>query len=206
MRNKIIAFIFFVLFLVVGYKFYVLQDYTDTLLVENKKKDDLISQSAKVDSIIIEKTKEYVKTIHEYKDATTFTRDGEQVSSSQLVTEFNNLLIKNNRLTDSLNYCRKQNKISSLSSEMERLKIADSLSNLNWVLQVLENKYGFKYSINKNQKGTTITHKASTIDSALVLFPYYRHTLTLENKTWTIETDKTYRKQQRKVDKEKENK
>lgn len=202
MKSKLTAIILLILFLVVAFKFYFLQDYVDTLEIEMKKKDKMILNSAKVDSVFIDKTKDYVKTIKEYKNTVSFSRGGKEVSSSDLVKEFNDLIQRNRNLVDSVNKCRTEKKIQiddlKKTLKPEIYKHLDSINNLNWVISVLQKKYGFKYTITKNDKNLTIITQTSKLDSALILFPYYKHTLSSNDKNWVIETDKTYRKNQRK--------
>ncbi|HET8886950.1 MAG TPA: hypothetical protein VFM70_11425 [Salinimicrobium sp.] len=95
--------------------------------------------------------------------------------------------------------------LPKVKEQQKRLQqVLDSLEIYKWQAELTQNNFGISYKIKK--EGSTLTSTRSQnakIDSALVLLKYYRHRLLKdENGDWVIETDREYRKMEKKRNKE----
>lgn len=73
---------------------------------------------------------------------------------------------------------------------MEQLKESE--------VKLAKTSHGIDYQFkNSGVNMKRLEKKTTMVDSAIVLFPYYKLTLTKNGDTWFIETDKNYRKVQK---------
>lgn len=194
----------------------ILYNYNSTLELQLTKRDKIIQRIANTDSVIVEKTKDYAKSIKDFNSEIIFEQNGKNLTSSEivkvfnqiaddnnkLVSENNNLTMSNYKLRDSLLNCKRKNISQQQSYRIDQKKISynylDSISDLNFKLSTIKSNYGIDYQFKKTGLNMKKLEKQTTmVDSAIVLFPYYKHTLTKEGNVWYIETDKNYRKAQK---------
>ena len=199
MKNKIVVFVLFIFLILSILSILILYDYNTKLESQLQLRDNLIQKNEKVDSTIVEKTKDYAQTIKEFQTEVLFERDGKTITSSEIVKIVNGLLEDNSKLRDSIYNSNKSSKSQEklLGDENHKLisRFRDSIDNLVWKLDVIKKNYGINYQIKRiSPNKLSLEKEIGMVDSAIVLLPYYRHTLTKKGDTWYIETDKTYKK------------
>lgn len=115
-------------------------------------------------------------------------RDTLSIFLDSLNLEHNGLIIQYNELIEKYN--------SSIENRIELTKkyfqVLDSLSSFKSIVDLTQSKYSIDYNIRKNGNYKEISIKADKIDSALILLPYFRDRLKLDNekKVWIINTGK----------------
>lgn len=90
--------------------------------------------------------------------------DGIHESKNEIIEQYNALVNKSNEYAEELN----------VISKKLRLK-QDSLSILKSVVRISNRVYGIVYHVTENKGNRKISIESNRIDSALVLFPYYKH-------------------------------
>ena len=209
MRNKATIFFLTILSIVSLILLLILYNYNSEL--ENKiiQKDNLISKSIERDSLLIQKTREYAETIEKYVNNCEFSIDGKKISPTQVVKLANKAMKENQRLKDSLRYFKtlstKQSEV--YPSEYNKLinKYRDSLEIYKWQSELVRKDFGITYDIKVNGNKMTSKRSSKKVDSALALFPYYKHKLSIdEDGYFEIETDREYRRNKRKEEKNKQ--
>jgi len=100
---------------------------------------------------------------------------------NDMISSFNKLAVEYNDLV------RQQNKIITNLNE-----VSDSLSTFKTILALTKSNFDIKYNIKIDGNSKKISLQAAKLDSALVLFPYFRDRLTLdtEKKVWIINTSR----------------
>lgn len=234
MKNKSIILILTIATIVGIIIILILSNYVKELENQVAKKSELIEQSEKSDSLLIEKTKEYADQINEYVQDCNFYIDGKKVSQQEVIRIANKTLDENLKLRDSIqklkfviqttkkNYgisykvekngdtlyaSRNATKIDTALAYLPQIKIqqkriiqlSDSLEIYKWQAELVKENYGISYKIKREGNTLTSTRNSSTkLDSALVLYKYYKHRLSKDkNGDWIIETDKEYRKMEK---------
>ena len=64
---------------------YTFFNYNKELELQIQKRDKTIQQINKIDSILIEKTKDYAKQIEEFKTQPSFIYNGKEITASEIV-------------------------------------------------------------------------------------------------------------------------
>jgi hypothetical protein len=234
MKNKSIILILTIATIVEIIIILILSNYVNELENQVAKKSELIEQSEKSDSLLIQKTKEYADQINEYVQDCNFYINGKKVSQQEVIRLANKTLDENSKLIDSIqklkfviqtakkNYgisykveqngdtlyaTRNATKIDTALAYLPQVKLqqkriiqlSDSLEIYKWQAELVEKNYGISYKIKREGTTLTSTRNSSTkLDSALVLYKYYKHRLSKDkNGDWIIETDKEYRKMEK---------
>lgn len=208
MKNKSIILFLTVISIVCIILVLILFNYKTELENQINKKDDIITKSVERDSLLIQKTSEFAKTINHYVNNCEFSIDGKKITSSQIVDITNKAIEENNKLRDSLNYYKLFSKQQTDYYPIEYNKILskyrDSLEKYKWQAELVKNDFGITYKITSKGNKLSAIRNSKKVDSALALFPYYKHRLSInENGNFEIETDKEYR---RNIKKEEQNK
>jgi|GEM_PF-4197249 hypothetical protein len=191
--------IFNVLLLVVCcFSFYFLvisENSNERLIRQIELKDSLSKKTTKKDSVFAEKTKEYAKVITKYISDCNFKIGDKSISTPELLKISNQAIRDAALYKDSLSMLKTSNeyyKKKALEFQKENVSYTDSAFIYKGLLNVIQKNYKIypKYQRDKNNF-TFYIEGTSTIDSALVLFPYYKHNLTRDTATneWTTVTD-----------------
>lgn len=191
---------------------YTFFNYNKELELQIQKRDKTIQEINKVDSVLIEKTKDYAKQIEEFKTQPSFIFKGKEITASEIVDLLNIAYEKIDDLeidNQSLKYRDSVNKINlntvnyNIEVYKKALKKAEesnyeySKSNyiLNSKLKTIKQNYGIDLKIRKIDSLTIGFDKPMLmIDSAIILYPYYKNRLKIENGTWIISIDEDYEK------------
>lgn len=142
----------------------------------DKSKNDYDQISEKHSKIINENN----QNINDYNSLlnsfNSLNKDHQELQArfNSLVDKFNIKIADKNKLIDDLNV------------------LADSLSSYKSVVRLIQSNYQINYSIIRNGRSKDISINADKLDSALVLLPYFRDRLKLDNagKVWTVITRK----------------
>jgi len=173
MKNKIIIlFLFAILITSVSFNV-VLVNYQTTIESELIEKDKLINRVKTNQTKYGDSIKKYSKTIEKYVDDCNFEYNGKSISSAELITFVNRKLEENDELKFEMENCN------------------DSLKIKSNVLAEAKKHYGIDYIVEKTVNGYTISKSYPTkLDSALVLFPYYKDKINRseDGKNWIITT------------------
>tara|TARA_R110002051_G_scaffold295031_1_gene360746 strand:+ start:109 stop:738 length:630 start_codon:yes stop_codon:yes gene_type:complete len=202
MKNKSIIFLLTTFSIVSMILLLILYNYNSELENQIAQKDSLISKSVERDSLLINKTREYSQIIEKYVNNCEFTINGKNISASKLVKIANETNTENEKLKDSLRYfkllSKKQPKV--YSSEYNKIinEYKDSLSIYKWKAELVKKDFGIVYKVKRKGNKLISERYSKKVDSALVLFPYYKHKLSIDKDGhFEIETDKEYRKMKR---------
>lgn len=202
MKNKSIIFFLTTFSIVSMILLLILYNYNTELENQITQKDRLISKSVERDSLLINKTREYSQIIEKYVNNCEFTINGKEISASKLVKIANETNIENEKLKDSLRYfkllSKEQPKV--YSSEYNKIinEYKDSLSIYKWKAELVKKDFGIVYKVKRKGNKLISERYSKKVDSALVLFPYYKHKLSIDKDGhFEIETDKEYRRMKR---------
>lgn len=213
MKNKSIIFFLTTITIVSLIILLILFNYNSELEKQISHKDNMISKFNERDSLLNHKTQEYAKTIEKYVNNCEFSINGKKISPNEVVKLANKTFIENQKLEDSLSYYKflssKKLKVFKEVYKEEYNKIIkqyiDSLEVLKWKTELVRKDFGITYKIERNGDKLTSTRSSKKVDSALALFPYYKHKLSIdEDGYFVIETDKEYRRNKKKKEKNKQ--
>ena len=98
MKNKIFTGLLFIFFIISSIISLILYNYNSTLELQLTKRDKIIQRTAKTDSVIVEKTKDYAKSIKDFNSEIIFEQNGKNLTSSEIVKVFNQIADDNNKL------------------------------------------------------------------------------------------------------------
>lgn len=126
----------------------------------------------------------------------TFVRDGQEMTSSELVASINASDHESVEALQSL-----VNKYNTLVHDYNELRekyisTKDSLVIQGMALGLIKRNYAIEYATNLNGDTRTVQVMGDKVDSALLLLPYYRHKLTFDSqsKAWIVEYEKLIKK------------
>ncbi len=181
-RNQRLARIILVILSVAVTIFFMISmiNYSRALEGEVAARDSLINLMQKEDSTTLSSTKKYSQIITKYIEDCNILIDGKKVSTPDLVKLLNKQMEENQLLSDSLSYyknlmqaerVRKHHYYSSMNS------IDDSLFISKKIIQLVKQDYGISYEVTRAGNKFSIVRNPSTADSAVILFPYYKHKL-----------------------------
>lgn len=204
MKNKLIIFFLTAICIIGAVIIVILYNYNSEIEEQINNKNKLIEQSAKSDSLLIEKTKEYSEKIEKYINEGGFYINNKKTSPQDIIKLLNKYVKENNELIDSLNYYKALSMTQPktynkyYTDEYNKIisKYKDSLEIYKWQVELVKKKYGIYYNVKRvgNQLNST-KNRRTMVDSAIVLFPYYKHKLSINKDGYfEIETDKEYRR------------
>lgn len=207
MKNKTIIFLLTVISIVSLILLFITSNYNTELESQVSHKDNLLSKAVERDSLVIEKTKQYADIIEKYVNNCEFSIGNKKISAKEMARITNSTLNENKRLKDSLLYYRLRSTYTKdvYIDEYNKIinKYKDSLFRFKWQADLVKKDFGITYSIKKTGTNYTATKNSKKLDSALFLFPYYKHKLSSdENGTLQVTTDREYRKKKRKEEKQ----
>ena len=187
----------------------ILFNYNSELENQISNKDNQISKSIERDSLLIQKTREYAETIEKYVNNCEFSIDGKKISPTEVVKLANKTMRENQKLKDSLNYFKllstQQSEVYPKEYNKLISKYRDSLEIYKWKSELVRKDFGIIYNIQRNGNKMTSKRNSKKIDSALALFPYYKHKLSIDKDGYfEIKTDKEYRRNKRNEEKNKQ--
>lgn len=209
MKNKSIIFFLTTVAIVSLILLLILYNYNSELENQISHKDNLISKSVERDSLLIQKTREYAETIEKYVNNCEFSIDGKKISPTEVVKIANKAMKENQRLKDSLTYFKslstKQSEVYPAEYSKLINKYRDSLEIYKWKSELVRKDFGIIYDIKRNGNKMTSKRSSKKVDSALALFPYYKHKLSVDKDGYfEIETDREYRRNKRNEEKNKQ--
>tara|TARA_B110000967_G_C18784863_1_gene510207 strand:+ start:494 stop:1123 length:630 start_codon:yes stop_codon:yes gene_type:complete len=209
MKNKSIIFFLTTVTIVSLILLLILFNYNSELENQISNKDNQISKSIERDSLLIQKTREYAETIEKYVNNCEFSIDGKKISPTEVVKLANKTMRENQKLKDSLNYFKllstQQSEVYPKEYNKLISKYRDSLEIYKWKSELVRKDFGIIYNIQRNGNKMTSKRNSKKIDSALALFPYYKHKLSIDKDGYfEIKTDKEYRRNKRNEEKNKQ--
>ena len=209
MKNKSIIFFLTTVTIVSLILLLILFNYNSELENQISNKDNQISKSIERDSLLIQKTREYAETIEKYVNNCEFSIDGKKISPTEVVKLANKTMRENQKLKDSLNYFKllstQQSEVYPKEYNKLISKYRDSLEIYKWKSELVRKDFGIIYNIQRNGNKMTLKRNSKKIDSALALFPYYKHKLSIDKDGYfEIKTDKEYRRNKRNEEKNKQ--
>lgn len=213
------------LIVLILFGFFVFQEVNDYINELNNQitiKDERIESLIQSDSIVYEKTKKYSETITKYVNDCNVTIGQTEYSLSEFIDLYIKQINEKIKIKDSLyklnvlykasierygkpySFNRKNDSVIELVPHITDIEqnfkdAKESLGLCKNLVEYIEERFDLKskYTINNN----TISYYYNGVErigSALVLLPYYRHTLSLEGNTWSIQVDDQYLKSERK--------
>jgi len=138
------------------------------------KQTEIIRKTAIVDSIYLNKTKQFSNVITKYISEDNFLINGNKVSTADIVDILNKKIEQNQKLSDSISHLN-----NILAAEKDfNLKYLDSFVRFRYVLNDIKKVYGIQYDCNKLNDKIYFTHGISKADSGLLLLKYFRNRIT----------------------------
>lgn len=198
MKNNLITLFLFILTLILGTCNYILYNNNSEITKQVNERDSLIKSSYLRDSITSIKTQKNAEIITKYVNDCSLEIDGKKISLEEFVKLLNDAYHKNYLLQDSLINQKTINtnlnsQVRSLDlklkiSETRNLIIKDSLEYSNKIIGNFKKQYGIDYDVKVDDKYRVFQFKRSTVDSALILFPYFKDKLKYDSakKVWII--------------------
>ena len=221
MRNSFYAILFIASTLIFAAILYVIYNYNSDLESQVAKKDEIIENFETTDSLNQSLLKEYASKIDNYVDNCTFNINGKEITAQEVVRIVNKEFRNNQLYRDSLDYYKKRTKTlddlykaeynkqlnlnsESYKSQYQRLidEHIDSLNIYRFMVKLAKKHYGLEFKVKKEKNTLSAEWGGKMIDSAIVLFPYYKHRLSKDGDEWTIETDKEFRRIKRRSEKQ----
>lgn len=177
MKNKIFYIILFIILLLSLLITGLLFDSNKELMRDIESKEILINDIASRDSILIEKTKEYSEIISKYTFENEFVLGNKKISVKELVDLFNNMLDENIQIKDSLNYFKSQTRAEKERTTFYKknyIKYLDSMTYYKFGYKSAIKDYGIQYKIKQIDSSIILQRSFSKVDSALLLYPFYK--------------------------------
>lgn len=192
----------------------------DEIIKDLTYKDSLLNQIMDIEYDSAAQTTSYSYRVRDGKilkynvladelDKTKFEYELMSVKHNKIANENTQNIDDYNSLTKSYNslytdYSLLNNKYNSLIDEFNKFvnfqkstietykSTADSLSSFKTIVSLIQSNYHVNYEITKTGKTKKVSINADKLDSALVLLPYFRDRLKLDEngKVWTIKTGK----------------
>lgn len=217
MNSRIINFILFILLIICLGVLFTFYDYNQKLESQILARDKTIDEINKTDSLLVERTKEYVKQIKKFNSQPSYILNGKKITTSEIVDLLNDSYIKNSKLEHENHYLKYKDSISSINSKISNYNInllqnahkknndlaqeyADSASINNAKLNYIKRHYGIyiKHKVIDSIKTIVYNDKMMKVDSALMLYPYYKNRLSFKNGEWNVEIDPGFEKLRKK--------
>lgn len=173
--------------------------FTDNQELKNQviKRDKLIKENVISDSLFNNRKTKGDSIIERYIDECNILINNKKVSTEELldflnsqVDEIKRLEKENYNLSDSLRIYKSYVKLSKSNlnvnyktEEKDNARVAtiilptDSLPIYRKLYHLMQEDYGIYYKIRSDEKSTYYTKTYSKLDSALIVYKYYKHTL-----------------------------
>lgn len=198
MKNNFIVLFLFLLVLLLGSVSLILYINNIEYLEQVNERDALIKSSQIRDSISKVSLQRNADVITKYVNDCNLEINGKKITLDEFVKILNDAYSTNNTLEDSLLRQRVVN--SNLNSqlrtldlkfkieEMKYLLLKDSLDYSYKIIDNFKSKYGIDYNIKIEDKYKIFQFKRSSVDSAMILLPYFRDRLRYDStrKAWII--------------------
>jgi hypothetical protein len=174
MKNKRLLIIVFSLITSITFSFILYKSNQD-LFIEIGKRDELIKRTQLNDSLNCEHTIKYVNTITKYvtQDCGLLI-DNKEISLDEFISIYSDEIDKKNKLRS------------------EIFRVRDSNNILLRQLEIIKIKYSVRANTKKDGNHQVTSAESATIDSALILLPYFRDRLSYDSvkKEWIIRISK----------------
>jgi hypothetical protein len=175
MKSILALFVLAALFL---WSFLTMTNYISDLENGIIERDSIIFKLNRLDSVHSEASKTYSEIITKYIDGCKFMLGDKELSNEDIVKITNELMNENRILKDSL-YNQEIEITSKYNSEL--YKTLDSLNTIIKVFDHYKDEYGISYKINKEGNKKMLLKNITTVDSALILFPHYKHKISYDS-------------------------
>lgn len=199
MKNNIILYIAFFISLIIGVYTIILYTNNSDLLLEIQKREQLIKNIQKRDSLDNLSRKNTNDIFSEYVSSDcSLEIDGKKITLESFVKLLNDSYNKNYLLQASIAKQEFKAKLDSgrvadLESELRKLRneyflFKDSLDYAYRIIKNIKKTYDIDYDFRSESNYRIFQFKFGTVDSALLLFPYYKDRLKYDStrKLWTI--------------------
>jgi hypothetical protein len=197
MKNKIIFLILTSLLLISAFMIVFIYDNNQKLNLVINEKDEMIDNITNRDSILAETTKEYSEVITKYVSADCeFQIEDKTYSAKEMIEMLNYYIVMNDTLKKAVQVSTETMKLAknSILTYASKLQMyMDSTLYYKHTYRTAQKEYGINYDFKRTGKTIHIYSKFSKLDSALLLFPYYRNNLrhdTIAGR-WIITVEKT---------------
>lgn len=186
---KYIALIVFLLIsLIVNFLFY---NYNGELEQNLEAKDETINSILNSDSTFCSEVDTYSETIKRYVSDSSFIVNGVSYTGSDIVKLFNQVIAEKHKIEDSLFYYQDRLNETENFYQEKIYKYSDSTFVLKWQLDEIKKDYGINIKVNKNKDKYTMVKPFNKMDSAIILFPYFKDKLSkTKDGNWVITTEK----------------
>jgi len=190
--NGIVPILAFLTIVSIAGAFFLI-DHSDKLERELIYKDSLIRRIQRNDSLYNNSVKGYSEVIERYISDCNFILNGKKISTEELVKLANHTLNENEILKDSIRYYKLlwlKSQISLSESQLKYDSTYDSLFVNGAIVSFIKKRYGISYAYVRKGDKYTFTKNSSKVDSALILFPYFKDRLKGDSTGihWTITT------------------
>lgn len=199
MKNNIVLYISSFISLIIGVYTIILYTNNSDLLMEIQTRDQLIKDIQKRDSLEDLSRKKTKDILSEYLSSDCGLEiDGKKFTLESFVKLLNDSYTKNNTLQMSLAKQEFRAKLDSgrlteLENELrksrnENFVSKDSLEYAYRIINNIKKTYGIDYDVRSESNYKILQFKFGAVDSALLLFPYYRDRLKYDStrKLWSI--------------------
>jgi hypothetical protein len=163
MKNKIFDIIVLILLLASSSIAVLLYLDRTELFDQVQDRDILIENLRKVDSISFTQNSRNAKVIERYISNDNLVMGGKKIGLDDLVTL--------------LNKC--SNEKADLQIKIIELENKHQLDKM--MIENIERKYGIKSKMQESGNSISFSFEKSTVDSALILFPYFKHKLSFDS-------------------------
>jgi hypothetical protein len=200
-KNKITLLVLATLLLASGIINFILTDNNQQLQNQIELRDSTLNEINIADSILCSQSVKNTEIIEKYINNCSFLLNGKEITSEELILyiqQINDSL----KIYKSVYNLTKQNlNVDFNISEIDNGKIVtlevphDSLKKYKILYEMAEKEYGFKYITKKDKEDLIILKEFTKVDSALIVFEYYRDKLfRAEDGRWGIITERKVKK------------
>ena len=196
-QNKVLAIVLIALLIGSVIINLILTDNNRQLQYQVELRDSTINKINLADSALCEQSKKNSETIKKYINNCKFILNGKEVTAEEII-------LYTRKIYDSLkvykafyNLTKKKLKVDFSLSKINNGKILtlevpqDTLKKYKILYELAEKKYGFKYITKIRNHDLIILHKFTKVDSAMMIYDYYRDKLVKDkNGNWMIIIEK----------------
>lgn len=170
---------------------WLMYSYNDELEGNLNAKDKTLNSILDSDSSFCSEVATYNKTIKKFVSDSSFIVNGTSYTGSDIVKLFNQIILDKSKIEDSLFYYQELLGETENFYEEKIYKYRDSIYVLKWQLDEIKKDYGINIRVSKNKDRYTMVKPFNKMDSAIMLFPYFKDKLSkTKDGNWIITTEK----------------
>ena len=180
---------------------FILNDNNQQLQYQIELRDSTLNKINVSDSILCAQSIKNSEIIEKYINNCSFLLNGKEITSEELILYVEKIIDSLKIYKTVYNLTKENLNLDFNITEMDNGKIVtlempyDSLKKYKILYEMAVKEYGFKYIISKNNQDLIIQKEFTKVDSALIIFEYYRDKLfKSEDGNWGVIIEKEIKK------------